>query len=220
MKKILLSFLFLVLTSWAQGQWVKSLGLKSGVSMANQSWNLISANRALDTEWRNGYYGAVSLEFLKSKHLSLTTDLGYYAKGNIQNIPIATIQMPEGDGTFRTVDTRFDYLLINPMLRIRHETGRIVPYALLGFRMDYQLSYQSDLNLQPIENDFRKTLWGGNLGAGLEYKTKQFGLLLEGQYHIDFTDLVNIPPSGTNAGVEVENRAFVWCIGLRYYLPQ
>lgn len=218
MKKTIVLIFILASTTIVNGQVFQSIGIKTGVTIANQTWNLKSLNRTLDTESRNGFYGALTFDFFKSKYLSMTTDLGYYVKGNIQNIPNTTIEKPEGDGTYKSFDTKFDYFVFSPMLKVRYETTRMIPYALLGFRLDNQLSYRSDFNYDQIENDFKKTIWGTNLGAGLEYKTKQLGILFEGQYLIDFSNIIDSPSSSTNSGIEVKNRAIVLCIGMKYYL--
>ena len=218
MKKYLLLIIYLASTSVLNAQLLRSVGVKSGLAVANQSWLLKAGDLTLDTDWRNGFYGALSLEFSKSKHWSLVTDWGYYTKGNTQNVPNSTAALPEGDGTFAVFDTRFNYVVFNPMLKWRHETKHFTPYAMLGLRMDYQLSYASDFNFAAIENDFRKTLWGATAVAGMEIKRNQMGLLLEAQYQNDFSKLIDLPVSSSNWGVDVKNRAFVFCLGLKYYL--
>ncbi|MBK9049300.1 MAG: PorT family protein [Bacteroidetes bacterium] len=218
MKKTFVLFFTLATTSLVNGQVLKNLGIKGGVSIANQTWNLKSENKTLDADARNGFYGAVSLEFLKSKYLTLTTDFGYCAKGSTQKVANTTNDMPEGNGTYKTYDSKFNYFTLSPMLKARYEVSHFIPYALLGLRMDYQLSYKSDFDYEQIDNDFHKTIWGTNFGVGLEYKTKQLGFLLEGQYQYDFTKVIDTPTSSNNTGLKVNNSAFVICIGLKYYL--
>lgn len=219
MKKYLLLIFALASSSVLNAQLLQSVGVKSGLALANQSWLLKSGDKLFDTYWRNGFYGALSLEFSKSKHWSLVTDLGYYSKGHVQEVLNSSVILPEGDGTFATFDTRFSYLVLNPMLKWRHETKHFTPYALLGMRIDRQLAYASDINWVPLEKDMRKTLWGATAGAGVELKRNQMGLLLEAQYQHDFTKLINLPVSATSGGMEIKNRAFVVCAGLKYYLP-
>src|SRR4030095_11003654 len=180
MKQILVLLFLCSTILQSSAQVLKNIGIKGGVSVANQNWYFKTTDFTLNTNNRNGLYGAVALEFLKSKYLSLSTDFGYCAKGSTTEVPHTTIDMPEGDGKFNTYDSKFDYLTLSPMLKIRYETKHLVPYALLGLRMDYQLSYKSDFDYQEIENDFNKTIWGANFGAGIEYKIKQMGVFLEG----------------------------------------
>jgi len=219
MKKTVLLLFALVLSSLVEGQVIKTVGVKSGISVANQAWRIKTDNRLLDTESRIGFYGVVSMAFLKSKYFSLNTDLGYYTKGSTQRVLNTSIAMPEGDGTFSTFDTRLDYVVFSPMLRARYEVGPFIPYALLGLRVDYQWSYRSDFSDQVVPNDFRRIIWGSSTGAGVEYRFKQIGLLVEGQYHHDFSRLIDTQPSANQAGLEVKNSALVWCVGLKHYLP-
>ena len=106
------------------------------------------------------------------------------------------------------------------MLKARYEMGRFLPYALLGLRMDYQLSYESDLNYDLIKNDFNKTIFGMSFGAGVEYKIKQLGIFVEGQYHWDFTKVMDTPSTSTNAGIEIYNKALIINAGVKYYLKK
>lgn len=207
-------------TTFVNGQVLKSIGIEGGASIANQTWLLKADAKTLKTDNRVSFYGAATLEFLKLKYLSLTTDFGYCAKGHTEKIPNTTVDMPEGDGTYKTYDTKFNYFTFSPMLKARYEITHFIPYALLGLRLNYQLSYKSDFNYEQIERDFNKTVWGANFGAGVEYKIKQLGIFLEGQYQYDFTKVMDTPSSASNSGIEVKNNAFVICIGLKYCLTK
>jgi hypothetical protein len=108
MKRTLILLFTLATTSLANGQVLKSIGIKAGVSVANQTWRYKTNDLTLNKDNRTGFYSAVTLEFLKSKYLSLTTDFGYCAKGNTEKIPNTTVDIPEGDGTYKTYDTKFN----------------------------------------------------------------------------------------------------------------
>jgi opacity protein-like surface antigen len=218
MKRILILLLALTSSLIANGQVLKSIGIKGGMSIASQNWDYSPESITMNTDSRNGFYCAASLEFLKSKYFSLTTDLGYCVKGSSEEIEFTSNDLPEGDGNHKTYDTKFNYVTLSPMLKARYETENLIPYALVGLRMDYQLSYKSDFDYQLFENDFNKTIWGANFGAGLEYNIKQFGIFVEGQYQYDFTKVLDI--TSGNAGLEVKNEAIVVCIGLKYNLSK
>ncbi len=218
MKQIFLLLFTLTTTSLVNAQVLKSIGFKGGVSVANQSWHYKAINTPSNKDNLIGLYGAATFEFLKSKYFSLTTDLGYCAKGSSEKIPTTTNDMPEGDGTYKNYNTNFDYFFFSPILKIRYEINRFAPYALLGLRMDYQLSYKSDIKYEKIEDDFHKMIWGSNFGAGMEYRIKKCGVYCEGQYQYDFSKVLDTPSSATNTGIEIQNNALVVCLGLRYYL--
>lgn len=211
MKLPLLFFALLTATA-GNGQALKSIGFKSGVSVANQTWYYKRADETWKRDNRAGFYAAASVEFLDLKYLSLITDIGYSAKGYTEKVPGST-----GDKTY---DTKFNYFTLSPMLKVRYESTHFIPYALLGLRMDYQLSYNSDFNLKPIEKDFHKAVYGANFGAGVEYKIKQWGIFLEGQYQYDFSKVIDIPVSENNIGIGVKNDALIISAGLKYYLAK
>jgi len=126
--------------------------------------------------------------------------------------------MPEGDGTYKIYDTKFNYLTFCPLFKVKYQTIHWTPYALLGIRMDYQLSYQSDFYLQAIDSNFKKTIFGLTSGAGIEYKIKNVGINMEFQYHYDLTKLMDTPSSTTNTGGTINNNAYIISIGIKYYL--
>lgn len=218
MKKSFVLFITLLTCSISYAQILHSIGMKGGISNSNQTWYLKSIDKIQNTDFRNGTYTALSLELFNTTYLSLVTDVSFSEKGHTMQVPNTTNNNPDGDGTFKTLDTKFNYLGISPMLKARIETNYIIPYVLLGIRMDNQLSYQSDLDLSSLENDFMKMILGANFGAGAEYKIKQFGFLVEGQYQYDLSKLVNTSPSNTDIGLEITNEAFVLSFGLKYYL--
>jgi hypothetical protein len=216
MKQTILVLTGIVSITCAKGQVFNSFGVKLGASIANQTWQYKSIDEELDTENRTGFYSALTVDFFNSKYLNLTTDIAYCQKGHTIEVQNTTIDMPEGDGTYKTMDTRFDYIVLNPMLKVKYEANHFIPYALLGIRMDSQLSYKSDFDLQEIDGDIKKSLWGLNCGIGVEYKLNKFGVFIESQYLPDFSKVIDMPATTNNTGLEVTNKAFVVSLGLKY----
>lgn len=220
MKRILITIFSLLTVTLVSGQVIQSFGIKSGLSIANQTWYYKSLNLTLKKHYRQGFYSVVTLDFLQSKYFNITTDIGYCQKGNREKIANTTVNMPEGDGTYKNYDTKFNYFTFSPLLKVKYQTTHWTPYALMGFRLDYQLSYQSDFYLQAIDSNFHKTIFGLSSGAGLEYKIKNVGINTEFQYHYDLTKLMDTPSSATNAGLAINNKTFIINIGLKYYLQR
>lgn len=216
MKRALTIFLSLSIVIITNGQIIKSIGIKEGISIANQTWFYKSIDLTLKKDYRVGFYSAATLEFIKSKNFWLLTDLGYCQKGSKEKMKNTTDYMPEGDGTYKTYNTKFDYLTLCPLLKILYPSSHFIPYALSGLRLDYQLSYKSDFNLKQIENDFHKAILGINFGAGTEYKIKNFGILIEGQYNFDLTKVMNTPSSANSTGLKINNNAFIISAGIKY----
>ena len=73
MKQTFLIFIALATASHVNGQIIKSVGIKGGISVANQTWNYKAINFTPNKDSRIGFYSAVSLELLQLKYFNLTT---------------------------------------------------------------------------------------------------------------------------------------------------
>jgi len=217
MKLTLITILSCLTFTFVSGQIVQSIGIHSGLSYTNQVYYFKDSHGSLKKDQRQGFYNGITLDFLKKKYFNITTDLGYCQKGSTENISIQNTTIPEGWGTVRA-DSRFDYLTFNTLLKIKAPPIPVAPYALAGFRLDYLLSYKTDLKYPPNENDFHKTIFGLTFGAGLEYKIKHIGINMEFHYHYDLTKLTNTPTSPTSPGVTITNKANIIMVGIKYYL--
>jgi hypothetical protein len=210
--------LFLSITVFTKAQLLNSFGIKSGMSVANQTWTYKSLGFSMDKENRRGFYGVVTMDFLKSKYFNFTLDIGYCEKGGKDKIMMVSPYNPEATEGYRIFDTKFSYLSFSPLFKVKYETKHVVPYVLLGWRMDYMAFYRSDFNMVALEDDFRKTIFGATAGAGIEFKTKHFGIHPEFQYQYDLTKLLDLPVSPTSAGLSVKNKALIFSLGIKYYL--
>ena len=220
MKRTLALFFSFLINGFVNAQVLKSVGINGGVTIANQSWHYKSKDFSLNTVNKAGFYGGTTFEFFQSKYFNLLVGLGYCQKGNSWKILSKTSNLPEGDGTYTTIKTTFNYLTLSPMLKAGFETTHIIPYALVGLRMDYQLSVQPEVNYEAIKKDVKKTIWGVNFGAGIEYKLKVVGIFFEGQYHYDFSKVLDTPVTSNNVGLEIKNKAFIITAGIKYYLKK
>ena len=209
MKQTLFLLSFLFSTVIANGQLVNSIGVKGGISIANQEWDYKSIDSRIEKNNRTGIYSALSLEFFKSKNLSLITDIGFIEKGHKEDIEMTSADSPES-GPIKTFDTKFSYFEFVPMLKIRKEIGKLIPYALLGARLDYQLSHKSEIDYSALEKDFNKKIYGLTTGAGIEYKIKKIGINSEFQYQHDFNKVLE------NERLEVKNRSLIVSLGIKY----
>jgi len=199
-----------------KAQIIKSILLKGGISIANQSWDYKIKSLTVETNKRTGSYSALAFEFIRWKHISLTTEIGYCEKGHKQDIVVTTINFPEGIEK-ETYNTRFSYFQVAPLLRGGYEVENLLLFGILGLRMDYHLSYQSDFDLTPIEKDFNKSIYGLTAGGGVEYKLKNVGIQLEFQYQYDFNEALVVSENSTYSGLEIKNQAILISLGGRYY---
>jgi hypothetical protein len=83
----------------------------------------------------------------------------------------------------------------------------LVPYFLLGPRLDFLLNYASDSDY-PLEVQ-NGTILGLTFGTGLEYRLDQFHLVAEIQYQSDLSPVTNEDP------LLINNNALSFTIGIR-----
>ena len=214
MKRTLITFFSALTITLANGQVLQSVGIQSGVSIANQTWK--TAKWTWKMGYRYGPYSTIALDIIKSRYFNITTDVGYCQKGNAEKIEITTLNMPEGTGRDTIFDTKFSYFTWSLLLKIKYTTTHLVPYAVFGPRMDYQLSCRSDFDLQT--HNFHNTIWGLTSGVGVEYKIKNIGINTEFNYHYDLTNVMDTRDPVTGWGIEITNKAFIVSFGIKYYL--
>lgn len=218
MKKIIVVFV-MMLTGIAllEAQVVKSIALKPGIVWANQKWEWINIQDIAEYKYKTGLHMGVNLEFLQHKFLSIIAEGGYIEKGMVQEIELTTPEMPEGSGEIKTFKTSFRYAYLSPMLKARIEFRNFVPYVFVGPRVDFYLSYKSDLNFDELEEEMNKTIFGMIYGLGLEYMLGPVGIALIYSQQLDFMPAMeNEPPHGF--GLEkITNNAFILDLGVKYY---
>ncbi len=217
-KSILLTIIIaLVFNMGIRSQIIKDIGIKSGLSLSQQTWSAKSIDFERKKDYRMGLNFALNLEWFDNKYFTLITDIGYIQKGCKEEIMITSESSPE-TGPLKTYDTRFDYIYFSPQIKVRKEFKRIIPYIFVGPRIDYQLSYKSDFNLSVIENDFEEIIFGLNYGLGIEYTIKKFGIDVQFTNFYDFTDIMNSYSTPDSGGLIIRNNAYTVNIGIKYYL--
>lgn len=177
-QKLLIITFLLLLTKYATAQLVDKYGFNLGLTYSNQLWDykLISVDNP-NKDYKPGLAVFLSAEKKISKVFSIRPEIGYIQKGFKNNI-----EMTFTDGTSAGVDKKnviFHDLGLNVGLKITPFDFKIVPYALLGFRCDYLLSYKdiefeeqgSGLKFNMYKSnieEFNKINLGGLIGIGFE----------------------------------------------------
>ncbi|MBM3319195.1 MAG: PorT family protein [Candidatus Eisenbacteria bacterium] len=85
-----------------------------------------------------------------------------------------------------TFDVR--YFVVPIDLQYRLITPALKPYLLFGPELRFNVTSAGD-----FEDNFRSTVWGGNVGIGIEFKLPFLGLSLapEARYTFDLTDVTD-----------------------------
>jgi len=194
------------------GQVISSLGVKAGVTLANQSHQFTSIDYTMDTEPIIGPTAGIFIEVFRKKHLSFQLDLAYVAKGSKTTTESITVNHLENDRIVvnqgdLTV-SNFNYLVASPMVRFRFDKRQISPYLMLGPRFDYLLNYKTDSDY-PLEKQ-NSFLVGIHIGTGVEYYFEKLGIFLEVQYQSD------LQPVATWDPIHINNNVLLFNLGIRY----
>ena len=105
--------------------------------------------------------------------------------------------------------TKMDYLCFNNYLKIRKELLYVIPYALIGPRLEYKLSGGS--SSPELPGSFIPLHLSMAIGAGVEFVAYgPFKLFVEGFYN---PDLMKAYSSGAMA---VRNNALELRVGVKY----
>jgi len=194
-----------------KGQTPASYGLKAGLMVANQSWKYTNLDYTLDTEPDGGLAAAFFVEAFKGEHFSFQLEVAYLEKGSTTTTESITINHLENnslevnEGDVKTSD--FSYISIATLARYRFDLEQLVPYFLLGPRLDFLVNYASDSDY-PLEVQ-NGTILGLTLGTGLEYHLDQFNLFAEIQFQPDLSPVTNEDP------LLINNNALSFTIGIR-----
>jgi len=209
---LVIACLLLGCTLTLNGQFVKSAGLKAGISLANQRHLIDIIDYTLETELIAGPVVTLFSEFYRGTHLGVQADLSYVARGSKTSVESVTvnhlnndlINVNEGDPKV----SRFNYMSLSPVVRYRIGEGAVTPYLLLGPRFDLLIKYETESEY-PLEeqNSFILGLSGG---AGLELSMGKLGLLTELQFQPDLSPVTNRDP------LLINNNCLLFSVGIRY----
>lgn len=212
--RILLVVLSLTMLN-TNAQILKSIGIKGGISLSNQTFESKTFEFKNDFDYKSGLYTAVSAEFFGSKHFSLVADLGFVQKGMQFRMQETTVQMPEGTGEYITEKNTLNYLTFSPMLKGYLNVKKFTAYALLGPRIDQRLSVNSKY-YNIIYDEAKKQVFGINYGLGVDYNINRISLSMEFMAQPDITPLLNKEPMTNFPGFKVMSNSYLINMGINY----
>jgi hypothetical protein len=198
----------------SDAQLLRALGAKVAVTSASQTYNYANPlwpNFGPDLKRRTGLNAAIYAEWFNISYLSVVTQLEYAQRGYIEELAVAAYD-PTSIGAVGTFShsNRVDYLSLPILLKATASRGMISPYVLVGPRIDMYLGYRDDfLSTDAISEQFKKTIFGGTAGIGLELRTLlPVALSLEFRYNIDFVD------SYDTSALKIRNNAYDFWLGV------
>ena len=214
MKRVIPVIIFFLLsaTLTVEGQFIGSVGLKAGISLANQSHQITPIDYTLETDPVTGPAAGIFMEAFRAKHFSFQTDLAFVAKGSKTTIQSVTVNHLDNDnivvneGDIKV--SNFYYISVSPMARYRIDLESITPYVMLGPRVDFLLKYKTDSDY-PLEEQ-NKVIPGLTGGVGAEFNLNALGIFIEFQYQSDAMPVTGKDP------LLINNNIFLFTLGIRY----
>lgn len=196
-KKIILtiSLLFSVLLSNAQ--FLNSIGVTLGGTAANQKFKFREPVSIDRKKYVFGFNASVFGEFLSHDYIRWVTEIQYNQKGSIDPQPEANYP------------NRLQYLSWNNYAKVRYEMYSIIPYVMVGPRLDYNLTQST--SSPTITGKFIPLHVSAAVGGGVEFVSyTNFKFFVEGFYNPD------IMPAYISSPLFVDNKAFELRVGLKY----
>ncbi|MBA4313118.1 MAG: hypothetical protein C0417_10870 [Chlorobiaceae bacterium] len=210
MKTQILKFICIIIlaSTCTQAQFIKGYGFKVGAVSATQTWNYnIDIHRDMENRW--GIDAGVYVELLDLPYISILGELHYIQKGFMEEIPITTMDQPEGTGRYLVSKPRVDYLSLPLLAKIRYNVETVSPYILIGPRFDFLIGKEPD-GYEIIYNKFKKNDMGISVGVGIEIPTSTIqAVLFEFKYSPTFNN------SYSNDILTIKNQSFELLVGIK-----
>ncbi len=197
MKKIVLfsaTFLFFV---QAKAQFVNSIGVTVGVSAGNQKFYFYEPVAISRKKYIVGFNASVFGEFFSHDYARWVTEIQYDQKGSIDKQPN------------QNYPNKLQYLSWNNYLKLRYEMYSVIPYIMIGPKLEYNL-VQSTTS-PAIAAPFLPIHVSGAFGGGVEFVSyTNFKFLVEAFYNPDMM------PAEVQPGLHIKNKNIELRVGLKY----
>ncbi len=198
MKKVYLfsAFIFCLLAE-SKAQFVNAIGITAGVSAGNQKFFFREPVSISRKNYTFGFNASIFGELMSRDYVRWITEIQYNQKGSIDKQPDANFP------------NKLQIISWNNYLKIRYELYSVIPYILIGPRLDYTLT-QSTTSPQ-ITGPFLPLHVSAAVGAGAELISySNFKVFIEGFYNPD------IMPAYISPDLHVMNKNFELRLGLKY----
>ena len=197
MKRVFLFVFLFFVTLESNAQFCNSIGVTIGATAANEKFKFHEPPAISRKNYVFGFNASVFLECLSYDHARWVTEIQYNQKGSID-------KQPEG-----SYANRLQYLSWNNYLKWRYELYSIIPYVMVGPRLEYTLSQGT--SSPAITSSFLPLHVSAAAGVGLEFVSyTNFKLFVEGFYVPD------IMPAYVDPTLHVNNKDFELRVGLKY----
>jgi hypothetical protein len=172
MRKFILITLLGLISFLGNAQFLNSIGITAGVSYSNEKFMFRDPSEVLKKKYRFGGNGSIFAEFFSHDYVRWVSEIQYNQKG---------CKDKRADTIYKN---RLHYICWNNYLKLRYEMYRIVPYILIGPRLEYNLKQQ--IQSPEVTTSFLKLHVTPAVGAGIEFVSYgQIKFFVEGFYNPD-----------------------------------
>ena len=132
----------------------------------------------------SGAYG-IFAQFFNSDYFRFETELGYKQEGAQDKIAVTTVDNPDGNGQFVTIDHGYDFISLNLSFQPKLENKDACLYGIISPTLNYMIKNRDQIVL---DNNITKFVLGYNLGLGFQPKNFLNGkLFIEAKYGSTFS---------------------------------
>lgn len=217
-KKIIILILIFSSFSFVKGQIIKSIGIKSGISLSNQSWEDTHLSNDYVFNASPGLYEAITFDFIDKEYWQLSADLGIYQNASKSEISPFPSYTHEVMGAFNFT---FGFITVSPVIKLKIPIKSFTPYLLLAPRLDYYYSKFSNNETNYFNIEVNKLIYGFNIGEGLAFNIKNISIFAEYQFFYSFNSLMDKSffyenSYGDSSNDRVKTNTHVISLGIKY----
>ncbi|CAN5540758.1 hypothetical protein BH10BAC1_BH10BAC1_05430 [soil metagenome] len=197
MKKLFSIVIMLLIVFQCKSQTLNSIGVTVGVSAGNQKFYFYEPIALSRKNYIFGFNASVFGEFFSHDYARWVTEIQYDQKGSIDKQPN------------QNYPNQLQYLSWNNYLKLRYEMYSIIPYVMIGPKLEYNLVQGTTSPV--ITNQFLKLHVSGAFGGGLEIVSfTNFKFLVEAFYNPDMM------PAEVQPGLHIKNKNIELRVGVKY----
>lgn len=199
MKKCVAIGLFILSFFSGRAQFLNSIGITAGASYSTQKFLYRDPDELIKKKYKWGVNGSVFAEFFSHDYVRWVSEFQYNQKGSKDK---------QVDTTYRN---RLEYISWNNYLKVRYELFSIIPYILIGPRLEYNLKER--MQTPGLNGTFLKLHVSPAIGAGIEFVSYgQIKFFVESFYNPDFP----LQDAYIRPELHIRNINFELRVGLKY----
>lgn len=198
MKKLFLFLIAILFVVQTKAQFVNSIGITAGVSAGNQKFYFAEPLSISRKKYIVGFNASVFGEFFSHDYARWVTEIQYDQKGSIDR---------QSDGN--DYPNHLSYLSWNNYLKLRYEMYSIIPYIMVGPKLEYKLSQGT--SSPAVTTSFLPLHISGSFGGGVEFVSyTNFKFLVEAFYNPDMM------PAYVSPNLHIKNKNIQLRVGVKY----